>query len=139
MANGRASTSHLQDLSGAPVSVPDSGNRNVTLLYFFAPWCGVCKVSMPNLNDLKRNMPDVNIQAVALDYESQEDVKAFVKKHHIEVPVAYGNDELRRLWHVEAYPSYFVIDEDQTIRFRSVGYSSELGMILKIFWLRFFG
>ena len=84
-------------------------------------------------------MPDLNIQIIALDYESKDEVLEFVKGLGISVPVFYGNEDVRQAWSITAYPSYYVLDEKGVIRARSVGYSSKYGMMAKVYWSKWFG
>lgn len=84
-------------------------------------------------------MPDLNIQIIALDYESKDDVLDFVKDLGISAPVFFGNEDVRKAWRITAYPSYYILDENGVIRARSVGYSSKYGMMAKVYWSKWFG
>ena len=57
----------LPALSGSPVALEDLRGRRV-LLYFFAPWCKVCDLSISNLNWVRkfRGEESVSIFAVAI-------------------------------------------------------------------------
>jgi thiol-disulfide isomerase/thioredoxin len=138
MALGSSPKSQLIDLSGQSAFVPNVREGRLSLVYFFAPWCGVCKLSMGNLNEIRREMPEVDIQIVALDYESKDDVMRFVNDNGIEPTVYMGNEFTGLAWGVSAYPSYFFVDQDSVIRSRSVGYSSKFGIMLHAFWARLF-
>ena len=39
-----------------------------TIVYFFAPWCTICRYSMPNLQSTLINS-DINVIGIALDYQ----------------------------------------------------------------------
>ncbi len=138
MASGSSPKSQLIDVAGQTALVPDVREGRISLVYFFAPWCGVCRLSMGNLNEIRREMPDVNIQIVALDYESKDDVTRFINENQIEPPVYMGNDLTGAAWGVSGYPSYFIVDQDSVIRSRTVGYSSKFGIMLHTFWARLF-
>jgi len=138
MASGRAVAFRLSSLSGDSTTVPFNSEGKISLIYFFAPWCRVCKLSMSNLNKIQTDMPYVNIQVVALDYESKDDVLAFVQELGITAPVFYGAEDVRKAWRISAYPSYYVLDEDSVIRAKAVGYSSKYGMMAKILWSKWF-
>jgi len=107
------------------------------LMYFFAPWCGVCKVSAGNLTWIQKltDPATTSVVAVALDYESRASIDEFVKEAGIEgVTTPIGDDAIRDAYRVRAYPSYYVIKDDGTVAFVSVGYSTFLGMLIRT-WL----
>lgn len=139
MASGQAAKFELEALTEDTALVPAGTGNSLSLIYFFAPWCRVCKLSMANLNELRARMPDVTIQIVALDYESKEEVLNFVSEVKISAPVYYGHEDVRRAWRINAYPSYYVLDENSVIRARAVGYSSKYGMMAKVLWSKWFG
>jgi len=119
---------NVVSLSGAVTEVKADPERP-TLMYFFAPWCSVCRASIGNLDDLD---PDkVQLYVIALDYKSQNEVEQFVSDVGLESPVYLGTNEIRDGFAVKAYPSYYVLDESFSITSRTVGYSTSLGM-----WLR---
>lgn len=104
------------------------------LLYFFAPWCSVCKVSASNAAWIRKWLPtNIEVAAVALDYETEESIAAFVRDAGIEsLPVVKGTDDIRDRYKVAAYPTYYVVDAEGRIKSRSVGYSTFLGMLLRL-------
>lgn len=102
-----------------------------TVIYFFAPWCSICHVSIDNLQAIYQKNEDINVIAVALDYVDNAEVNQFVSKHQLTFPVAYGNEEVKRLYKISGYPSYYVVDEQNTVIGKSMGYSTELGLYLR--------
>ena len=117
----------LQALSGEFVDLADLRGRP-TLVYFFAPWCTVCKTSIDNLDDLVDSGAVAWGTAVALDYESAAEVSEFVEETGISLPVLMGDGRTAADWSIRGYPTYYVIDAEGRIHSRSVGYSTKLGM-----------
>jgi len=101
-----------------------------TVVYFFAPWCSICKISMPNLQN-KVSDGSVNAIAIALDFDNSAQVKEFTDELGITFPVLLGNHQIRQNYQIEAYPTYYVIDEHLKLSARSMGYSTELGLTLR--------
>ena len=100
-----------------------------TLLYFFAPWCKVCSLSIGNLEYL--DFDKVNIVRVALDYSNVEEVRSFADKHNITSQILLGHDGLKQQFKVKGYPTYYIVDDQQKVLARSYGYSSALGLKLR--------
>lgn len=108
-------------------------NGKKTIVYFFAPWCQVCNLSIDNLQNVYQKTPNLNVIAVALDFVDEEQVKKFTMNHQLTFPIALGNEAVKSDYKVKGYPSYYVLDEENTIIARSLGYSSEIGLYLRSF------
>lgn len=106
------------------------------LVYFFAPWCRICALSAGNLNRLHRwrDPEDIEIVAVALDWDTADEVRDYVERHELNVTVVLGNPSVGREWQIHAFPSYYVLDDQHRVIRRDVGYSSQLGLWLRA-WL----
>jgi thiol-disulfide isomerase/thioredoxin len=119
-------------LLGATGSPSDSRaaavSGKVGIVYFFAPWCGVCRASIGNLDSLvARGQVDWGT-VVALDYADAEEVRDFIDRSGVSLPVLLGDAQTAADWSVRAFPTYYVIDASGRIDSRSVGYSTWLGM-----------
>lgn len=122
-------TGNIPTLMGQTVNLSSAGKT--TVLYFFAPWCQVCHVSIGNLQSLYEKNEQLDVIAVALDYSSIDEVNKFTKQHQLTFPIALGNETIKHSFSISGYPSYYVIDEENIIIGRSMGYSSELGLYLR--------
>lgn len=98
-----------------------------TVVYFFAPWCSVCRLSMPNIDKLYQQ-GKVNAVAIALDYDSTQAVTEFVADLALTMPVLMGNRTTAQHYKISGFPTYYVIDEELKITQRAMGYSTELGI-----------
>jgi peroxiredoxin len=122
-------------LAGELYDLGDAGRRPV-LVYFFAPWCRFCAASADNLNRLRRwrDTNEIEIVAVALDWGTAKEVRDYVERHELAVTVVLGNSNVSSLWQIQAFPSYYVLDEEHRIVRRDIGYSTQLGLWLRA-WL----
>ena len=100
------------------------------LLYFFAPWCSVCRLSAGNLNNLRaaRNEDELLILMVALSYENNAEVEGFVTDLDLKVPVLLGTNQQLQDYQIVGFPTYYVIDKAGNLINKSMGYSTELGL-----------
>lgn len=116
---------HLESLQGKP-----------TLVYFWAPWCSVCKVSMPNLQDFyDKHNQEVNVLAIALSYESQEEVTEFMSQKAYTFDAVLGDNSVAQKFKIQGFPTYYFLDENNKVVSKSMGYTSEIGMTIRSFVL----
>jgi len=102
-----------------------------TILYFFAPWCQVCHASIGNLQALFQKNEQLDVIAIAMDFTSSEEVMKFTSQHQLTFPIALGNEAIKQTFKISGYPSYYVLNEENMIIGKSMGYSSELGLYLR--------
>ena len=102
------------------------------IVYFFAPWCFYCKASIDNLDGLVAGGSVAWGTVVALDYSSPEEVQAFIDETGVSLPVLMGTGQTAADWSIRGFPTYYVIDGEGRITSRSVGYSTWLGMRLRV-------
>ena len=119
----------LPTLMGKNIKVHSAGKT--TVIYFFAPWCQVCHASINNLQTLFENNVHIDVIAVAMDYISIAEVTQFIEQHQLTFPIALGNKKVKKHFKITVYPSYYILDEQNTITGRSLGFSSELGLYLR--------
>lgn len=100
-----------------------------TLVYFFAPWCTVCKMSIGNLDVVDAD--EYNVIRIALDYQSLEEVEAFVKNVGVNGTVLLGGEPHKKRFNISGYPTYYVLDETLKVIKSDMGYSTTLGLKLR--------
>jgi peroxiredoxin len=117
-------------LDGEPYDLANATSRPA-LVYFFAPWCKVCAASAGNLNRLRRwrDARQLEMIAVALAWDSVEEVSSYAERHELDVTVVLGDAKVAGNWQIYAFPSYYVLDSEHRIAQRDVGYSSQLGLL----------
>lgn len=107
-------------------------NDQKTLYYFWAPWCTVCKVSMKNLQDFYRdNKDDVRVVAVALSYDSKQEVMDYIADNEYEFDYVLGNINVSEAFKIQGFPTYYIADDKGMLVSKSMGYTSELGMKIR--------
>ena len=120
---------HLPALNRPPVALEDLRGRRA-LLYFFAPWCNICDLSISNLNWVRklRSEKSVSIFAVALSYTDLLSVKEFLKRNALDVPVLLGTPEILNSYRISAFPTVYALNESGNIDGSTVGYVTILGL-----------
>ncbi|RZV38686.1 MAG: redoxin domain-containing protein [Chromatiales bacterium] len=124
-------------LAGQPYDLADASSRPA-MVYFFAPWCRICAASAGNLNRLRRwrDAEDIEIVAVALDWETADEVREYVGRHELNVTVVLGDANVARNWQIQAFPSYYVLDDQHRVIRRDIGYSTQLGLWIRAWLVR---
>ena len=116
-------------LRGGTYDIADIGDKPA-LVYFFAPWCKICGASADNLARLRRLRAESSLEilVVALDWQNIDEVRQYVERHEIDLPVLLGGKSIANDWKIYAFPTYYVLDSDRQIRRRDLGYSTQFGL-----------
>jgi peroxiredoxin len=121
----------LADLQGRRWT-PEALAGKPAVLYFFAPWCGVCAASAPQLRWFDRWMGDeVQVVLVGLDWSSPAELEAYAARHELPLPVLVAGAEVGADYRIRGYPTYYVLDAQGRIAARDFGYTTAPGL-----WLR---
>ncbi|WP_251358140.1 TlpA disulfide reductase family protein [Kangiella sp. TOML190] len=126
-----APSQQLISLDEKRYQIPAAGQKQ--LLYFFAPWCKICRFSIGNIEAQKPALLKKGFQVryVALDWQNKTEVAAFAKEQKLTFPVLMGTLETMQQYQVQGFPTYYLVDEQGRISAGSQGYSTSLGI-----WLR---
>ena len=107
-------------------TIPDVSERQ-QLLYFVAPWCSICHLSLPNLELIHREDPTINIAVIVLSYENAQEIWAMKEKLGLTLPLYLGTKELSDYYQVSLFPSYYLLSPSKKVLARGQGYSTRLG------------
>jgi thiol-disulfide isomerase/thioredoxin len=113
-------------LDGEPVTAERTRGK-VTVLDFWATWCGPCMQSMPMLNEAREQLQgrdDVQFVAVSIDEPSVTDDQLRDKLAEISVGLPIARDPqqyARDAFGVEGIPFMVVIDADGVVQMNEVG------------------
>src|SRR5439155_1219128 len=101
----------LDTLEGKPVSLAEYKSK-VTLLNFWATWCGPCRAEIPDLVELQNKYRDqLQIIGLVVDDDDPQAIKKFVEQFGINYPVAIATDELRMEYGgIPALPTSFLLE-----------------------------
>jgi peroxiredoxin len=130
-ARVKAPSIELHDLQGRPWTLDSLGGKPA-VLYFFAPWCGVCGASSPQLRWFDRWMGDeVQVVLVGLDWSSPAELADYATRHELALPMLAAGPQTAADYRIRGYPTYYVLDADGRIAGRDYGYTTAPGL-----WLR---
>jgi thiol-disulfide isomerase/thioredoxin len=114
------------DLDGKPVT-PESLAGKITVLEFWDTTCGVCRLSLPVLDQVRqqyKNQPKLAFFAVSVDgpdVENQALERAFADLR-IQVPILRDlEQDMGKLFQTEGTPTRFIIDAKGVVQHVEVG------------------
>jgi thiol-disulfide isomerase/thioredoxin len=99
-----------------------------TLLFFWATWCSICKVALPELTELAERD---GVRIVAITDEDAAQLDPFFASHGDPFPGIIASDPDRRsflAYGVAGTPSFVLVGTDGRIRGRQTGYSRKKGL-----------
>ena len=106
----------LKTASGESFTREDFTGK-VTLVNFWASWCGPCVEEIPALNRLREYMKDKPFELISINYaEKPEQIREFLNMVKVNFPVLLDEDgSYSAKWNVLVYPATFVIATDGNI------------------------
>jgi len=130
-----ANEAGLQALKASPsnsnLGLTEWKDHPVHLVYFFAPWCTVCALSQPSLEAFHKLHPEIPITLIALDWETPQEVLEYQQKHEFDLPIYLGSSAFKQQWQVDAYPSYYFVDQDGKVKSKDRGLVTLPGLIAR--------
>lgn len=102
------------------------------LIHFWAEWCPVCKLEQSNIENIAK---DYSVMTIAMQSGNDEELSQFMKDEKLSFKVI--NDQsgaLSKLYNIKGVPVSFVINKDNKIEFVEVGYTTELGLRMRLWW-----
>lgn len=118
-----------KDSTGKTVDF-DSFKGKVTLINFWATWCGPCKRELPDLVALSSELASQNVKIIGVSTDRGanvvDEVSAFVKEHGLTYQNVIANADLEEAFgNIRAIPISFLIDAHGKISQTIVGLRSK--------------
>jgi len=105
---------------------------SASLVVFWASWCGVCKAEAGNIEAVAERWPVIS---VAMQSGDHAEVAKYLADKQLKVPAIADDDgDITGPWRVRGVPAHFILDPAGNIRFRVVGYATEWGLRLRLWW-----
>lgn len=118
-------------LDGTPVTLAELRGKPA-LVHFWATWCPICGLEQGSIDALAKDYP---VLTVAIDESPSNDIRAYLREAGVDYPVLHdpGND-IARAYAIRGVPTSFVIDPVGNISFVERGYTTGLGLRLRLWW-----
>ena len=121
-------------LASKPIEL--SSFEKPALVHFWATWCKICEFEHSTIISIAKDYP---VLSVASQSGSAAEVKSFMLERGLDFPVVLDrNGDLFERWGGVGYPTSFIIDENNEVEFVEAGFTSELGLRLRLFLAKYF-
>lgn len=119
-------------LDGTPVKLSDYRGQPL-LLQFWATWCPICRYGQGSIDSLAR---EYAVLTVAMDDLSEAQLATWLREQGVSYPVALDvRGQLSGIYGVQGVPTSIIIDSAGNVRFVEVGYTTETGLRLRLWWV----
>jgi len=116
----------LEDVDGNTVCLDSLIQKGPVLMSFWALWCKMCIKELDALKPYANEFDSLNITLLAISQDKTRavpKVKPFAMSHKWKYDVVLDPENtMRDLYHVQAMPTFFIIDQNKKIIFTHQGY-----------------
>lgn len=117
-------------VEGAPFQLDAA--QGPFLVHFWATWCPVCRLEQDSIANIAADRPVITVATTSGDAGELAD---YLAGQGLQMPVLMDEDgAIARAWGVSGVPASFVIDTAGRIRYAGMGYSTEIGLRLRLWW-----
>lgn len=102
------------------------------LIHFWATWCPTCKLESSNIQYLSKHYKVITI---AVNSGTDYEINNYLKEHNLDFKVVNDKNSIyAKSFNISAYPTTFIYDKDKNLIFSEVGYTSTLGLYIRLLW-----
>jgi len=117
--------------SPLPLSLHVEINKPV-MIHFWATWCPVCKTEIDNIQRVSKNYQVITI---VVKSGTSEEIQEYLDERNLNFKVINDKDAyLAQQFGVNVYPTTIIYDKNREVVFSDVGYTSTLGLYLRMWW-----
>jgi thiol-disulfide isomerase/thioredoxin len=126
--------------NGGTVSLAEFGAAHpgkTVAIYFWAEWCPICKLQQSSVEALREDWP---VLTVAMQSGAAPAVAKLLRERGLDWPTAIDPDgSIAARYGLHAVPAFVVVDGQGQMRSVTVGYTTTLGMRLRLWWTALHG
>ena len=105
-------------------------------LHFWADWCPICRTEENSISRISQSWP---VLTVAMQSGDAARVQGVLARRQLDWSTAIDADgNIAKRYGLASVPALVVVDAQGQIRFVEVGYTSEIGMRLRLWWTQTF-
>jgi len=116
-------------------SLYSTKTKKPLLIHLWATWCPTCKLEAGNIQRVSQKY---DVITIAVKSGSNEDIHKYLQENSLNYKVINDQDGfLANKFNISAYPTTFIYDKNGELVFSEVGYTSTLGLFLRMWWTGF--
>lgn len=105
------------------------------LIHFWATWCPTCKLEASNIQKLSQHY---QVLTIVVKSGSDADIHKYLQENGFNFNVVNDTSGfLSSQFNIAAFPTTFIYDRDKKLVFSEVGYTSTVGLWLRMWWAGF--
>ena len=109
----------------------DAYRGDVVLINIWATWCLPCRVEMPSIEQLHRQLAPKGLKVIAVSVDdpgTEKQIRDFVKQYGLTFEILHDpkgqEGDVSRLYETTGYPETVIVGRDGIIRKRLIGASN---------------
>ena len=131
VVSGSAPNINSVMINGKHFNLYENKERPI-LIHFWATWCPVCKLEQSNIENISK---DMSVITIAMQSGDNENLRQFMSDENLSFNVISDDSgEISRLYKIRGVPVSFIVNKGNKIEFTEVGYTTELGLKLRLWW-----
>lgn len=122
----------LTMLDGSVTTLSALSERQPLVIYYWAGWCPVCKLTTPLVADMATS--GNNVLAIALRSGNDQEVRRLMSGNKLQVSgINDADGELANRWQITVTPTFLIVYKGKVVNATS-GWTSRWGLQLRL-WL----
>ena len=102
------------------------------MVHFWATWCPTCKLEASNIQEISKSY---NVITIAVQSGSDKEIQKYLDDNNLDFKfINDKNSDYAKKFKVDVFPTTLIYDKDKNLIFSEVGYTSTLGLKLRM-WL----
>lgn len=120
----------LHTLSYKKIDLLQQSKDRVSILYFWASWCGYCRRNSPVIEQLRAE--GIPVLSIALSSGSNDEIRHYMKQHNLNFETVNDSESsIARRWNIIATPTTVLIKNGKMLHSTS-GLSTYWGLRARI-------
>jgi thiol-disulfide isomerase/thioredoxin len=114
----------FQTVDGRLIHAKDLAGK-VVLLDFWATWCAPCRAALPELESIGKRYDPAKFAMISVSTDSTlPTLRLFLETHPTTVTQVWdGNSRLRKLYGIQGFPTYLLIDAKGQVVHRQIDWT----------------